>query len=328
MGDLAVSHAFGGVLRAEDIRAALRWRKPRRVLVTAPRDVFHDSISDERIAQFLAVMLAAKQHTFQIVTEWHTRMQSLMSSQPFANWVFEIAVKKHGYDFSAQPWWPLPNVWLGVSVDNQQRADARIPALLDTPAAVRFVSAEPLLGPISLESLPWTPPQVEGFSGVHNALSGEWWPAVGDAKEEYDGRVTEQPRINWVVVGGESGPDARPMHPGWVRGIRDQCVAAEVPFFLRHWGEYLTATVVDDPQYSGGRAFNDPIDGHRSAAVIRERGPSGTFRNGITRPMRPGDRTQGGQMIDWDTMAVRVGKRRAGRELDGRTWDERPVGAR
>lgn len=130
--------------------------------------------------------------------------------------------------------------------------------------------------------------------------------------------------IDWVVVGGESGPGARPINPDWVRDIRDRCTAAGVAFHFKQWGNWLPVEVFDAPDYSGGRAFRHPKGG-TSAASLRESSP-GAFRPGEYRPMRPGDVTQGGvTMLDLDTVAVNVGKKAAGRELDGRTWDEFPA---
>lgn len=121
--------------------------------------------------------------------------------------------------------WPLPNVWLGVSIENQQTADERIPLLLQIQAARRFVSAEPLLGAIDL----W------GWSEQCEPCPGEDACPFGECINWWNG-TNESPDINWLIVGGESGPNARPMHPDWVRSLRDQCVAAGVPFFFKQWG--------------------------------------------------------------------------------------------
>jgi protein gp37 len=108
--------------------------------------------------------------------------------------------------------WPLFNVWLGVSCEDQKRADERIPHLLQTPSAVRLLSAEPLLGAIDLRMVPHFPGQ---------GVDGRW--------------------LDWIIAGGESGPKARPMHPDWARSLRDQCAAAGVPFFFKQWGEWISA---------------------------------------------------------------------------------------
>jgi len=126
------------------------------------------------------------------------------------------------------PTWPLPNVWLGVSVEDQRRADERIPHLLSTPAAVRFLSIEPLLGPVNLTRIELG----GGRRPTWNALSG----ARGFYGENTVRIDHGDPGLDWVIVGGESGPGARPMHPDWARSVRDQCVAAGVPFFFKQWG--------------------------------------------------------------------------------------------
>jgi protein gp37 len=132
-------------------------------------------------------------------------------------------------------------------------------------------------------------------------------------------------QLGWVVAGGQSGPNAKPMHPDWARALRDQCDRAGVPFFFKQWGAYVPAHVEDVPGMVGGRAYRDPKTGGLSAPTIRFRGPSGTFRAGTSRLMEPGEATTGRVMLDRDTVAVRVGKHAAGRELDGRTWDDYPA---
>jgi protein gp37 len=186
----------------------LRWAKPRRVFVNSLSDLFHADVPDEFIAEVFAVMALSPRHTFQLLTKRHARMRSLLSSEWFGDAVAdEAAEMAHvgGWSDFAGKSWPLPNVWLGVSVEDQQWADIRIPALLTTPAAVRWISAEPLLGQVNLRP-PWTA----------------------------DGR----PRLDWIVVGGESGPGARPMSAEWARTIRDECAEAGVPFLFKQWGNH------------------------------------------------------------------------------------------
>lgn len=205
---LAVDGRFTGEVRLvpEVLSKPLRWREPRRVFVNSMSDLFHDAIPDEYIAEVFAVMLLSPQHTFQVLTKRHARMRALLSSKAFRDAVWADACAYTTLGFTADRFtdaWPLPNVWVGVSVEDQKWADIRVPALLDTPAAVRFLSCEPLLGPIDLASY------------------------IG-------GRL-----ISWVIVGGESGPRARPMHPDWARSLRDQCTAAGVPFFFKQAGLVL-----------------------------------------------------------------------------------------
>lgn len=227
----------------------LHWKRPRRIFVCAHGDLFHENVSDAWIDQVFAVMALSPQHTFQVLTKRATRMRAWFEErwQPapaqryvFSKDVYDVPAQAEGEDrfeqvfqaceevFERNPgmddpkndalWnaegslkcrdfaWPLPNVWLGVSAEDQRRADERIPELLAAPAAKRFLSAEPLLGPLLL------------------------------------------PRgLDWVIAGGESGIGARPSHPDWFRSLRAQCVAAEVPFFFKQWGEYAPDPNQDAP---------------------------------------------------------------------------------
>jgi len=169
----------------------LRWRKPRMVFVCSMGDLFHDAVSFEFIEEIWRRMAVTKRHTFQILTKRPKRL---------------IEFYQHycdGPDFEFHS----DNIWLGVSVENQATADERIPLLLETPAAVHFVSYEPALGPIEF---------------------GEHYHA-----------------IDWLICGGESGPGARPIHPDWARSARDQCVEADVPYFFKQWGEWAPDCMCD-----------------------------------------------------------------------------------
>lgn len=202
-GDPATSGPGFGVTEHPDALAwPLRRREPRMIFVNSMSDLFHKDVTDEFIAQVFAVMALTPRHTYQVLTKRHARMRSLLNDDRF--WRQVIVWAHRLKDGQHEPFMPLPNLWLGVSVENQQWADIRIPALLDTPAAVRWISAEPLLGPVDLGSVP---------------------PRIGGV-----------PALDWVVVGGESGPRARPIHPSWVRLLRDQCVDADVAFFFKQWG--------------------------------------------------------------------------------------------
>lgn len=192
---------FGVSVHPSALDQPLRWTRPRRIFVNSMSDLFHDEIPDEYIARVWAVMAAAPQHTFQVLTKRHGRMRSLLSSLDFDLAVAEAWTRlgtTAGSLFEDHtPPYPLPNVWVGVSAEDQRWANTRINALMNTPAAVRFVSCEPLLGPI-----------------------------------EYD----EFPAVDWVIVGGESGRGARPMRSEWVRSLRDQCEDAGIAFHFKQWG--------------------------------------------------------------------------------------------
>ena len=240
----------------------LRWKRPRRIFVCAHGDLFHEQVPDEWIDRVFAVMALAPQHIFQVLTKRAQRMRNYFWQDPVGRRGqirFRVDVMLARSDrleerLSFLRVWPLPNVWLGVSVEDQPRADERIPQLLATPAAVRFVSAESLLGPMDLTQ-----------------SCAIWWGKRGPGAGPFD--LKRRPLLDWVIVGGESGPSARPMRPDWVRGLRDQCQAAGVPFFFKQWGEFA-----------------------------------------------PGDYRCFGEN------SVRLGKRAAGRVLDGREWNELPRG--
>ena len=274
----------------------LRWSKPRMIFVCAHADLFHEAVPDDWIDRVFAVMALAPQHTFQVLTKrpermrkyltlpvqgaWagracqetddgrlvdltdarmrvHSALCDLLPKTPAAqlNLASEIQ-EQHGDGF--MPRWPLPNVWLGVSVEDQRRADERIPILLDTPAAVRWISAEPLLGPIDPTRI-CIVPKVAGSprAGIHiDALRGRYvesrMPYIGswDADGPYPAGALPR-RLDWVVAGGESGPGARPANPQWFRDLRDQCAAAGVPYLHKQNGEWVSVSEVagDGPHH-------------------------------------------------------------------------------
>ena len=161
-------------------------------------DLFHEAVNDRQIADIFAVMASCSRHVFQVLTKRPERMRALLAR----NLLESIGAVGGRYGDR----WPLPNVWLGVSVENQATADERIPLLLDTPAAVRFLSVEPLLGPVDLRT--WMPPDPE------------YRPSA----------------IDWCIVGGESGPKARPCRLRWIGAVLDQCTRAGVSAFVKQLG--------------------------------------------------------------------------------------------
>ncbi len=241
-------------LKHERLSQPLRWQKPRMIFVNSVSDLFHADVPTTFIDDVFAVMALAGWHTFQVLTKRPERMREYLTTPNRESIVYEamesIAEENDIADFLFDVW-PLPNVWLGTSIENGHHR-ARLNQLMRCPAGVRFVSAEPLIGPLNLD------------------LTG--WPHV----------MHRESPIHWVIVGGESGKDARPMHPDWARAIRDDCLAAGVPFFFKQWGEWGP---------SGGHDLADQ-------AVMFE----------------------GASMIRW-------GKVKAGRELDGVTWNTMPLTA-
>jgi protein gp37 len=319
-------HGFDVTLRPDKLDLPLRWTKPKRIFVNSMSDLFHDQVPDEYIARVFAVMALAPQHTFQLLTKRHGRMRSLLGSDDFPMLVrramreFEPPVN-HLEDpdpadggncgncaagvAHASFNWPLRNVWLGVSVENQQWADIRIPALLDTPAAVRFLSMEPLLGPVDLAAVPRPactcgerPLKITAERSLPVHRTG--CPA------------TRYPWPDWVIVGGESGRGARPMHPGWARSLREQCTAAGVPFLFKQWGEWAPSMGRVEHQ---GFVWNDGRLLEASSTPIRTFAARRPRYVVSSPPDAPG----------WVNVE-RVGKKAAGRELDGATWDQFPGG--
>lgn len=195
---------FAVTLHHDLVDAPRKWVKPRRVFVNSMSDLFHASVPTEFIQAVFATMEATPQHTYQILTKRSRRVRRL----------------------AAELSWP-ENVWMGVSVENSD-AMYRIEDLLEVPAAVRFLSCEPLLGPVDLSFLVYAPTGCSGCSGM---LSPTHEPTCGIEPGPHAG-------IDWVIAGGESGPSARPMNPAWARGIRDACRNGNVPFFFKQWGAW------------------------------------------------------------------------------------------
>lgn len=279
---------FGVAVHPDALDIPLRWRRPRRVFVNSMSDLFHPRVPDEFIARVFAVMAATPQHTYQILTKRPARMRSVLRDEcrcgaghapgVHLRSAMEWAATSHsptyvpglrsGVYFGP---WPLPNVWLGVSVEDQEQADRRIPPLLDTPAAVRWVSAEPLLGPADIEQWLHDPECL-------------WMPKSA---------CTCQPggaRLDWVVVGGESGPGARIMEPAWARLLRDQTRNATAAFFFKQWGAWAPNGARGIGRFEGRERLVGPtIDGMGHREVVERQTLKGF------------------------------------RVLDGRTWDQYPA---
>lgn len=309
---LAVAGRFTGEVRVLPKRLdwPLRWRKPRRVFVCSMSDLFYEKVPDDFIVRAFAVMALTARHTFQVLTKRHGRLRSLLTRPDFRREVGEEAteiigrtgpwqrrgldlggqslagdsgygpqwtVERHGKDNLWLPPWPLPNVHIGVSAEDQKWADIRIPALLETPAAVRWISAEPLLGPI------W--------------LTDDWLAGLPHRRTWLD----------WVVAGGETsqhGRVARPSHTDWFRQIRDSCNSFGVPFHFKQFGDWASPEQIDSAGY-------DDVEMGDNGLTIWPDGRVWAGRHGTA--------------IDGSEVLWRVGKKRAGRRLDGKLWDEYPV---
>lgn len=265
---------------ADRLNQPIRWAKRRMIFVNSMSDLFHPAVPDYFIDSVFGVMWACLYgrneqdgHIFQVLTKRADRMRDYLKTDRREEWA--RAAVHHGggidpdgiFDQVTGFDGPHPRIWLGVSVEDQAAADERIPLLLDTPAAVRWISAEPLLGPVDLRFHIYSEP-----TGRYRTRGG---------KRQMELRQPEDGGLHWVVVGGESGPKARPMSPDWARSLRDQCAEAGVPFLFKQWGEW------------GLNWFNDDA----------------------------------GQKIEDSEWMDRMGKKAAGRLLDGVQHDGYPEGS-
>ncbi len=259
------------VLVPEKLSEPLRWRKPCRVFVNSMSDLFHESLSNEEIAAVFGIMAACPQHTFQILTkrskrmrEWFAWIEGRRAKQGDNCAAVECLMHAQHADSkvpciaSKSLSWPLPNVWLGVSAENQQRADERIPDLLATPAAVRWVSAEPLLGSITFDA-DWMLPRCKAC-GRHSARGQccEYEPDCTGGTVHSSQQQTAL--LDWIVCGGESGPGARRCNVEWIRSVVRQCEAANVPVFVKQLGAVFAQSQRGDAHDSRDRKGSDPSE--------------------------------------------------------------------
>lgn len=255
----------------EILSQPMKIKKPTRFFVCSMTDLFHGKVSFAMIGRIFSVMHHCPQHTFMVLTKRPKRMyDALVISQELAR--------------TMQQALPLPNVWLGVTAENQEMLEQRVPYLLQIPAAVRFVSIEPMLGPIEFfDSRRWS--YLEELIDIGNY---------------------HRPALDWVICGGESGHGARPVHPDWIRTIRDECLEAEVPFFFKQWGEFAPVA----PIYCDDDRFADRIaEANEDRCIVLD---------------LSGKEWPEWQPPDGSWMIERVGKKAAGRLLDGREWNEMP----
>lgn len=237
-----------------------------------------------------------------VPVQWRRDLFDLIAATPNLDWL--LLTKRIGnarslyseaYLDSARAW--PDNVWIGATIVNQAEADRDIPKLLDVPARVHFLSMEPLLGPVDLT-------HIEVFGG-----DAEIYPLKGttDCVDDEGAPTDDVPALDWVIVGGESGPGARPMHPDWARSLRDQCEAAGVPFLFKQWGEWGEPDSIERTGIAHHGWFEQD---RRDGGVPRHEWP-GLMQNGV-------------ELASLRPEVFRVGKKAAGRLLDGRTWDGFP----
>ena len=275
----------------DTLAVPLKWRLPRRIFVNSLSDLFHPNVQDAWIDAAFAVMALCPQHTFQILTKHPDRAAAYfkdiegrmdaIGSQAYDRFDVMFSGDATTDDF-VQFGLPLPNVQILTSVEDQPSADERIPWLMKIPAAVRGISAEPLLGPINLAQ-----------AGLEIRMR--------------DLNEPDEVNLNWVIAGGESGPSARPSHPDWFRDLRDQCIAAEIPFFFKQWGAWSNEGECDDPC---GRC------------VMALRSWNGTAWRGSE---LTGTDWQSGSHLTGALQLHPVGKKAAGRLLDGVEWNQYPA---
>lgn len=285
------------------------WKKPSMVFVNSESDLFHESVPFQVVRALFGVMSVCEEHTFQILTKrpqrmldffkWLELMDPDWQDDP-ANYAYDLCVE-HGIEtgcgsaFETEAW-PLKNVWLGVSVESQQAANERIPLLLQVPAAVRFLSCEPLLSPVNLTHI-----DADGAGHTEycqiNALTGRHTDMARPCADVN--------KIDWVIVGGESGHGARPLHPEWVRSLRTQCQKAGTKFFFKQWGMYTDVNnILPVPMED----FSKNLKSGKWVGVDN----TGAIVDHVSGPNKA-------------ILMAKVGKDKAGRLLDGREWNEFPV---
>ena len=304
-------------LHVDRLAMPIRWTRPRRIFVNSMSDLFHEQVPDEFILRVFGTMRAAPQHAFQVLTKRPDRMRDLVTRLAWrtpTQQERDAGVRSYVAYLGAPGSDPLSNVWLGTSVENQTWADRRIPELLATPAAVRFLSCEPLLGHVDLSvglRVSW---QCSGCRHYYAGRHRETCPDCGRVGYWTGSHAFNRPDsqtgsgIDWVIAGGESGPGARPMHSDWVRSLRDQCRAMDTAFLFKQWGQWA-------------RGSSMTRNGWRDEDLV-------IARDGRAVPWADVERTlaRDHQAALGLEVLHRVGaKSSAGRELDGRTWDEYPA---
>jgi len=286
-----IDNPFRVTLHPDKIDDPLKWKKPRRIFVNSMSDLFHEDVPFEFIRAVWVVMVTHRHHTYMVLTKRPKRMLE------FFNWMAAQEFKIETY---------RNNIWLGVSIENQVVANERIPLLLQAPVTVRFISAEPLLGPVNIAKyLPHDAPKAYKLLSKFYGPSG--FDSTGSQLE-----ISTIRGLDWVIVGGESGSRARLMHPDWVRSLRDQCQTANVPFFFKQWGEFTEVC-----RYESWSKYRDHVGGVSRAVGLSKLGllnadGSDLVNGGPEHKVYPISHLE------------RVGKKQAGRILDGRTWDELP----
>lgn len=208
-------NGFDLTLRPDKLNLPFSWKKPKKIFVNSMSDLFHKDVPDDFIRKVWEVMVACPQHTFQVLTKRPERMR---------DWVL-----LHGVEISGGK--PAENIWLGTSVEDQKAADERIPMLIQTPAAIRFLSCEPLLDEVNLRK--WLP---ISNREAHEEAAGMGLDPMFFSFNNIDPNAIPKPSLHWIIAGGESGHGARQMLQEWATSLRDQCESAGVAYFFKQWG--------------------------------------------------------------------------------------------
>lgn len=296
----------------ERLDQPLRWQRPRRIFVCSTSDLFHEAVPDAFLDQAFGVMSLCPQHTFLILTKRAKRMRQYLAAPGRREAIAKAAAQfqaRHPLDWVRAdgseagerggdpdensawiPRWPLPNVQVGVTAGTEGSVNEHIGHLVLTPAAKRWISMEPLLEAVDLSSIPWP----EGYP-----------VPADDIGDGFDALRHETLHVDGIVVGGESGPGARPMHPRWARDLRDQCQQAKVPFFFKQHGEWTAI---------------DPLDWDGKSQLL--------FLHADSQSYVPDGQRLPKMLLDdqdsaWACMA-RLGRNKTGDRLDGREHRELP----
>ncbi|MCM0760476.1 phage Gp37/Gp68 family protein [Sporomusa sphaeroides DSM 2875] len=229
---LPADNPFKVTLHPERLEQPLNWKKACKIFVCSMSDLFHDDIPDDFIMQVFSTMAHAQWyhgHIFIILTKRPERMKRIIETIKTDIEKQQIPIRNENGTTTRRLTFafPLQNIWLGVTAENQEQAEKRIPILLQTPAVKRLVSVEPMLSKVQLH--PW------------------WLPYHSNHYLHYSAHLHRG--LDWVICGGESGPGARPMHPDWARSLQDQCQAAGVSFFFKQWGEFCAISQMTDDAY-------------------------------------------------------------------------------
>lgn len=330
----------------EDLFKPLFWKKPCKIFVNSMSDLFYEKLTVEQIACIFAVFILAPQHQYMVLTKRAKRMSEILNSKEFVDklhYVLQYVKWWYGTEIAARknpalkkyPWsenekilefirkyydenksfngldgpekvmsygelkgmLPLPNVFLGVSVEDQKAADERIQWLLATPAHTRFLSCEPLLGPLDLGHVKYGNIYVDCMKKINVQCWNESQTAC----------KVHTAKIDWVIVGGESGRYARPMNREWALKLRDACISNNVPFFFKQWGEWVSLDYLEVDAVDSTFFYENPKR-DLIHVIPNKRNPK--------------------LVHNWEeplNISVKVGKKKAGRSLSGEYYNQFPI---